>query len=257
MHFIDRWAYTNRLRSLAPGRKLTFTLTILAICLVADQPLVGVVAAAGLWAFAVMAAGLPGRVFGRLLLAEAVMLTLMVVGVALSFTSEMQPNAVWQWQVGPFWLISSPAALDQALRLMTRALGGAAAMNFLALTTPLPDLVELLQRWRFPTALIDVMMLTYRFVFTLLESLERMVIAQDSRLGYSTRRRALRSAGLLGGRLFMDAYRRSQRLQVALDSRGYNGELRVLPPRYSDIMYFSAGAAGLVVVLLGVWFLCA
>jgi cobalt/nickel transport system permease protein len=40
------------------------------------------------------------------------------------------------------------------------------------------------------------------------------------------------SAGLLSSRLFIDAYQRSQRLQLALDSRAFNGELRVLPAHY-------------------------
>ena len=40
------------------------------------------------------------------------------------------------------------------------------------------------------------------------------------------------SAAQVGSRLFVDSYQRSKRLQTALDSRGYDGELRVLPSNY-------------------------
>jgi cobalt/nickel transport system permease protein len=42
----------------------------------------------------------------------------------------------------------------------------------------------------------------------------------------------MRSIGLLASRLFIDAFQRSQRLQKALESRGYDQELRVLPSQY-------------------------
>jgi energy-coupling factor transporter transmembrane protein EcfT len=43
----------------------------------------------------------------------------------------------------------------------------------------------------------------------------------------------MRSAGLLASRLFIDTYQRSRRMQVALDSRGMGGALRVLPINYA------------------------
>jgi cobalt/nickel transport system permease protein len=76
------------------------------------------------------------------------------------------------------------------------------------------------------------MTLIYRFIFVLLESLDRMYTAQASRLGYATFKRGMLSAALLGSQLFIETYRRSQRLQVALASRGYTGDLRVIPIQY-------------------------
>jgi cobalt/nickel transport system permease protein len=128
-------------------------------------------------------------------------------------------------------------------------------MNFLALTTPLVDMLELFRRWRVPTILVDIMVIIYRFIFVLLESLERMYMAQDSRLGYHTSYfRAMNSAALLGSRLFIDAFQRSQRLQIALESRGYNGgDLQVLPSYYlSDRKIIWAGLAVAASMIL-VW----
>jgi cobalt/nickel transport system permease protein len=109
-------------------------------------------------------------------------------------------------------------------------------MNFVALTTPLVDVLELFRRWGMPLILVDIMVIIYRFIFVLLDSLNIMVMAQDSRLGYHTSyRRAMNSAALLGSRLFIEAFQRSRRLQIALESRGYEGgDLPVLPTVYQS-----------------------
>jgi len=76
------------------------------------------------------------------------------------------------------------------------------------------------------------MTILYRFIFVLLETAGTIYTAQESRLGYGSRRATLRSASLLGSQLFINAFQRSRRLQIALDSRGYTGTLRVLPADY-------------------------
>lgn len=233
MHIIDRYAYSNRIRHVDPACKTALVVSVLLLCLVLNEPLVGLTAAAGMWALAVCVAGLPGRLFGQMLFAEAFFLMLATAGVAVSIGFDAPGSAgPYALRFGPVWLSSSPESLALAARLVTRALGGAAAMNFLAMTTPLVDLIDLFRRLGLPAAIIDVMALTYRFIFILMDSLDRMYVAQNSRLGYRSWRRAMASAGQLAARLFIDAYQRSERLQTALDSRAYQGELRVLPATY-------------------------
>ena len=155
-----------------------------------------------------------------------------MAGVALSAGTAFPAGVSWVVHVGPLAVWASFGSVDTALHLATRALGGTAALDFLVLTTPLVDIVELLRRLRIPSVLIDIVALTYRFIFILLESLDRMHNAQDSRLGYSSFGNAVKSAGLLGSRLFVDAYHRGKRLEVALESRCYSGDLRVLAASY-------------------------
>lgn len=211
--------------------KAGLALLVIVLCLVLDRPMVGLLAAVWMWGLASYWGGLPVLLFGRVLLAEALFLLLAVVGVALS-VGTMPTEIGWSWNLGPLWIGCTPESLDTTLRLATRALGGTAAMNFLALTTPLVDIIDALRRLRTPALLIDLMTLIYRFLFTLLESLTRIHTAQESRLGYVNLSRGMSSAGVLAGQLFVDACHRSRRLQIALESRGYSGELRVLPAEY-------------------------
>jgi cobalt/nickel transport system permease protein len=232
MHLIDRYAYSNRIRSIDPAQKAGLALLVLALCLLLNRPAVGLLAASWMWGLATVLAGLPWRVFGRALLAEGMFLALSVAGVAISIGAAPPADPIGALALGPLWVGVGRAGLATAVELASRALGAAAALNFLILTTPLVDQIDLARRLRVPPLLIDLMTLVYRSIFVLLESLQRMHTAQESRLGYRTAGRAMRSAGLLGSRLFVDAYRRAQRLQTGLESRGYSGELRVLPIVY-------------------------
>lgn len=224
MDWIDRFAYSNRLRFIHPGQKAALALLVVVLCLALDKPLVGLLAAAWMVTLAVALARLPLRVFGGAVFTEGVFLLWAVIGIAVSIQA-----GSGRW---PLAFAITSESLAAAQRPFARALGGASAMAFLAFTTPLVDLLDLGRRVGVPLLLLDLATLIYRFVFVLLESLERMVIAQETRLGYSSMRRSMHSAALVATRLLVDTYHRSQRLQTALDSRGYTGDLRVLPAQY-------------------------
>jgi cobalt/nickel transport system permease protein len=237
LHIIDQHAHHNRIRNLDPAYKAGLALTVLLLCLIFNKPLVGLMAVGWMYLLAVRLAGLEWRTFGRVVLVEGTFMILTTIGVVLS-VSLTDPRGIspWALRLGPLWFSSSPDSFYQGVTLVTRALGAASAMNFLALTTPLVDLLDLFRRWHLPAILVDIMVIIYRFIFVLLESLNTMYMAQDSRLGYQTSYwRVMNSAALLGSHLFMDAFQRSRRLQIALESRGYEGgNLQVLSVPYQS-----------------------
>ena len=229
---IDTYAYSNRIRGIDPAQKAILALLLMLLSLVLDRPAVGLLAAGWACALAILWAGLPGRVFGKVVAAEGTFIVFAVLGVALSVSAEPPAGAWWSHPLGPGFIWFTAASLGTAARLAARALGGAAALSFLAMTTPLPDLINLLRRLRMPSLLLDLMTLIYRFIFVLLDSMQRMVTAQQARSGYSSFRRGLTSAGQVAVLLFIEAFRRSQRLDTALASRGWSGQLHVLPATY-------------------------
>jgi cobalt/nickel transport system permease protein len=251
METIDRYAYNNRLRLVDPIYKVSLACLTLVLCLALNSIAVGLLAILWMFCLAVLVARIPPRVFVGVLLAEGAFLALTTVGVALSVTVK-DPTGIaeWAWRAGPLWLSSSPERVRLAITLLTRALGCVSAMNFLSLTTPLVDLIDLARRLHVPPVLVDIMTVIYRFIFVLLESLERMHTAQESRVGYASFRRGMSSAALLATRLFIETYQRSQRLQTALESRGYVDELRVLPTAFRGDWRLVASGVGIVASLV-------
>ncbi len=235
MHFIDNCAYNNLLRKVDPAIKLGLAGMIIILCLLLNSPFVGLLAVIWMMALATWKAAIPFKVFGQILLTEFSFFVLATAGVAvsISFASPLSINA-WAFRAGPIWFSSSPELLQDALLIISRVMGCVAAMNFLALTTPVIDLITLADRMNISGTLIDLMNIIYRYIFVLFETMQTMRKSQASRMGYINFRRGISSAGLLISRLFIETYHRSQRLQIALESRGYeNGNLNVLRETYS------------------------
>lgn len=228
MPWIDRYAYSNRLRALPPEQKGGLALLTILLCLLLNRPLVGLLATAWMLLLAIVWAGVPWRAFGAALLAQGGFLLCGIVSVAVQVGTSTEVL----WQIGP--LAVTEGSWATAVLLFSRALGCAAAMSFLAFTTPLVDLIDLGRRWYIPAWLLDLATLIYRFTFVLLESMKQMVTAQQARLGYDGWRRAMHSAAQVAASLLVESYRRSQRLQLALEGRGYSGDLRVLPHEYQS-----------------------
>ncbi|NJN84173.1 MAG: hypothetical protein HC802_19115 [Caldilineaceae bacterium] len=113
---------------------------------------------------------IPAGVVVRLLAAEVVFLILTLIGVVLSI-SLRAPTASggWALHLGSFWFSSTPTTLALGFALVLRGLAGVSAMNFLALTTPMIDQVELLRLWRMPELLIDLITIMYRFILCCLK----------------------------------------------------------------------------------------
>lgn len=239
MRFIDRYAYSNRIHRLHPAYKAGCSLLAIVLCLSIDRPLVNLLILGLMMSLTIFWAGLPGRFVLRLSLAEGGFLFVGVIGVAISVSIDPIPGAL---SLGPLWLIIGAESAWSAVNLLTRALGCVAAMNFLALTTPMVDLMDLLRRLRVPEVLVDLMGLIYRFIFVLLDSLERMRLAQEVRLGYGNWRSSLHSAAQLATNLFIETFRRSRNLETALQGRGWDGTLRVLPREYEHLFQLRASA---------------
>jgi cobalt/nickel transport system permease protein len=189
---------------------------VLLLCLVLKSPYVGVLAVAWMFALAVLLAGIPPRAFAVILLAEFGFFILATAGVAVSVTVGLPPTAEFRiLHVGSIWLTTSRDMLWQSLLILSRVMGCVSAMNFLAMTTPIVDIITLSQRLHVPALLLDMMTLIYRYIFVLSATMDRMRKAQDSRMGYVNFRQGMNSAALLATRLFIESFQRSRRLNHA------------------------------------------
>jgi cobalt/nickel transport system permease protein len=211
----DRVANLNRWRrkSLAEKSALALGMLLLAILLppfpaalviaaiMAAAALIGARAPAGIWLG--FAAGPVG-----FLLPGAAMLTVQIDagGIALA-----------------------PDGLATAAGLIARSFAGLTCLLFLALTTPITDLLAGMRRLGLPAEVTEVALLTYRFIFLLADTAMAMDAAQAARLGHDGVKRRLRSLGALIANLLPRAMDRAKRLETGLAARGWEGEMRVLP----------------------------
>ncbi|OIQ60376.1 cobalt transport protein CbiQ [Moorella thermoacetica] len=254
MFNIDQYAYSNRLTQVHPGEKIAFALATLLIALVAPQPALPAIIVALMAGAAIGAAGIPARFYLQLFLIPFSFLIAGVAMIALTITN--QPLAGLKGLTLLGWTLGvTPASLHLAGKIFFKSLGAVSCLYFLSLTTPMVDIMTVLKKLRVPALLVDLISLTYRFIFVLMATVNDIYTAQAARLGYASLRTSYHSLGQLVANLFIKTHRRSQELFTALTARGYEEELQVLdvPKPFSWPFLFLA--AGLDLVLLSLMFI--
>ena len=114
--------------------------------------------------------------------------------------------------------------LARGIVLMCRVLAGIATVLFLTLSTSMNKLIYAAGWFRMPGAILEVMMITYRYVFVLFDEFTTVKNAQKIRLGYSSPGESVRSLGNLSGIILLRTVDKSEKLHMAMKSRGYNGQ---------------------------------
>lgn len=163
-----------------------------------------------------------------------------------------QPAGLWSAALGGRYLCITAASCRRAGNLFCQALGAVSAMYFLSTTTPMPQLIEILRRWKLPELVIELMYLIYRYLFVLLSCQRRMTIAATVRLGYHGLGRSVTTAGKIGGNLLAASFRRSRACYDAMEARCYDGRLAFLntvpPVRGKHLLAMAA-----YLLALGAW----
>jgi len=120
--------------------------------------------------------------------------------------------------LGPFDLHRD--GLLVGLYLSLRIIAGGLIVVVLGVTTPLNRLCLALRWFRAPATFVEVVQLTYRYLFDIHAEFSRMREAQRSRLGWHSARAGLSSSRMLGGSLFLRVYERGLRSSEAMRCRG-------------------------------------
>jgi cobalt/nickel transport system permease protein len=131
----------------------------------------------------------------------------------------------------PALLIGWMRGPDAALLLGARVLGATSIAGWLMATTPLDRLQAALVWLHVPHTLVELVGLAWRYAGVFRDNVSTAIDAQKLRLGWSTRRRALRSAGTLAGSLLGRAVDQTAALGDALVLRGYRGRIDFGRPR--------------------------
>lgn len=150
------------------------------------------------------------------------------------------------------------AASEQGLRaaafLILRAMTAATLAALLVLCTPWAQLLRALRWFRIPAVLVTIVGMTYRYVFLLVQSAEEMFEAREARLigilePADRRRLAAGSAGLL----LAKSLQLSGDVHLAMQARGFRGEVRLLDDRAPAGKDWLALALFTAAAVAGMW----
>lgn len=225
---MDVYARRSRLCRENAALKAAGSLGLLILCICSSSPLPPLCLFAFLSAVTVVAGGIQVREYLSLLGLPAVFLLLSALTLLWDYSPQLVPEAVVSVPLFGGWLTVVPAAQSLGMLVLSRALGAVSCLYFLSLSTPLPELLEVLRRARIPAIVIELAVLIYRYIFLLLATFRDMRDSAASRLGYRGLKRSLRTTGLVYGGLLAGSFRRAGACFDAMESRCYTGQIRFL-----------------------------
>jgi len=207
--------------------------TVLALGLLPPGAWVGVLAIAALIWWAVLQARVG---LGTILRRAFVALPFALAAVTLVFTKPGAP--LFELPLGGLRLTATDAGLVAFASVVVKSWLSVQAALLLTATTHFTDLLHALRALRLPAVLVAILAFAYRYLFVMVDEAQRMLRARECRSAELPGRPGGRNpgwraavVGQMVGTLFLRSYERSERIYVAMLSRGFSGELRALRSR--------------------------
>lgn len=225
--FVDSFAYENNISRIHPGEKLALAIGSMMIGFLGDSMTCITIAATFIFIL-VFVAQIPLKAYLRVAFFPFAFAAVSIFTAALSLFPGKEAVVVFSLGSLKFGILPSeiPFMMETFLRvvaLMTCSL-------FLAFTTPILDLLYIMEKLKVPKTLRELLLLFYKYIFILENSIEQIYNAQDCRLGYSSFKRSIYSLSSLIVSIFIKSLRDSEKFYTGLVSRSYDGDI----PSYGE-----------------------
>lgn len=256
MIMMDKWAYSSALRDWNPYSKLLFGIANLLLCIICRSYLVSVVVFIGMLLCIVNMSGMPLKAYSKLLLVPLIFLIISTITIVFEF-GNVEPARVVISLAGGY-IHATASSIEKGFSLFLSSFAAISCLYFIAVTTPVIDIIQVLRSIHCPKILIELMFLIYRFIFLLFETGNAITVAQDCRLGHKDAKTSMVSTSKMAAVLLVRAYQKADALFNSMEARGYDGDICVLStiskPRRSELFWVLA-VIGVEVILVCVFIL--
>ena len=156
------------------------------------------------------------------------------------------------------WVTLSWTGLLHLIVLTGKLSAMLSLMLVLLATTSMHNIFKAAAAMRFPRLLVFLMLLTYRYVFLLMEEFARLRIALRVR-GFRNRANphSYRTIGQVAGTLLVRSHERSERVAQSMRSRGFDGQFRSLDEfatAPTDVLIFGLMVGYVLVLFAWDWY---
>ncbi len=254
MFLIEETAYTSKISKVNPHSKIILGLTSLIICLSFNTYMVSILT--------IIVMGFLSIVYGKTAIRKYLGLLSIPLGFLLLGTvtilisrCDITKDVLLYFRVFSNYYGITVASLQKGLLLILRALGAVSCMYFVSLNTTMNDILTALRQCKIPVLLVSLMELIYRYIFVILQEANKIKIAQHSRLGYKDFKTSMKSLGELVAMVFLRTFLRCDKIYASLQSRGYEGEFKVIKQPYqsSKVIWLLCVVINLLLLLVGIW----
>jgi cobalt/nickel transport system permease protein len=260
IHFLDPYIQvTSPVHNLDPRVKLVLTLAF--ILTVALTP-------TSIWAvyillFAILLSVEMLSELGIGYILKRALLAIPFVMAAFPLIFTTTGDILASFPLGPWTLSISQPGVERFISIALKSWISVQAAIVLASSTPFPQLLIAMRAIRIPRLLVAIFGLMWRYLFVLGDEALRLIRARTARSGRLKEKHGkpggsliwrARVTGGMAGNLFLRALERSDRIYMAMLSRGYDGEVRSLPlpelrPIHWLVLILGLGLLGILISL--------
>jgi len=230
MLMIDKLCYSSGLRYVNATLKFLFAMTTLCLCIISRSIMIAGITLGATGILTVLYGKIPLKAYLKLMRGPAVFLFLSTIAIIFSY--ERYPLSFAAIPMGKKYITIDPQSFSFAFQLVITAFASVSCLFFLSLSTPITDILNVLKKFRCPKLMIELMLLIYRFIFILLEMADTLSKSSQLRLGNVNFKTACRSMGTLLSALLVRAFKCSNQLFDAMESKCYDGDILVLEEHY-------------------------
>lgn len=223
---IDKLCYYSRLRYVNAGEKFAFSIITLILCIISRSIAIGLFVLAVMGILTVWKGGIPLSGYLKLLGIPLGFLLLSTLTILINISRI--PLDAFAFSIGSFYITGSYDGIYRGVQLIFTALSGVSCLYFLSLSTPVTDLLNVLKKLRIPPLILELMLLTYRYIFIILNLATDIMTAQHCRLGNRTQKTAWKSFSAMITQVFILSIRRSSAFYDAMESRCYDGNILLI-----------------------------
>lgn len=235
---IDKLCYVSKLRYVNATEKVVFAILSLFIAVCSRSVPVAIIVILVNSYLIVFKSGVKFKRYCHFLTVPFSFMILSTISIIINFSPV--PLDAFAIPIGSIYITSSVDSLFFALNLMITALSGVTCLYFMSFTTPITDILNVMKKAHLPALFIELNLLIYRYIFILLDVVADISTAQKARLGNKDFKTSVKSFTNLATMLFIRAMKKSSALFDAMESRGYDGVIRVLdetvPAKKSEIL---------------------
>lgn len=238
MSGIDKYAYQSKLAGIKASGKLAFAVCMMLICVAFSSNVISIMTIALMSAATLILGGCRLKTYLMLLLVPFTFLITGVITIIINRLPSVEGALFYFRLFGGVYGISSKS-LNTGVNLFLKSMGAVCCLYFFSINTPMNSFLSLLRK-KVPGTFVELMELIYRFIFIIWDESRRIYIAQDSRLGYRGFSNSMKSLGELVTTVFIRALRRVDRVSVALESRGFDGNFNYLLEEEKPSLFLKA-----------------
>jgi len=228
---IDKLSYISQLRKVNPMEKFIFAILTMLMSIYLNNILISIIVIFLMGLITVYKGKIPLNSYLILMLIPLGFLIVGVISIAITI-GDFNSETLFGFSILNVKFGCTMGSIIESVKVLFRSLAAVSCLYFLSLSTPIVELLSVLKKLKVPKLFIELMSLIYRFIFIILDTVNMIYISQNSRLGYSNLKTGYNSLGKLIGALFLSAYKRSQDMYNALESRCYEGDINVLENTY-------------------------